>query len=182
MAMEIYILRHGKAEQRSVMISSDAGRRLTESGIEEMRKIASGITALGLRPCHIVSSPLERAKTTARIVAARMQVRSGAARYKITIWPELKPESDILEAHRRLADMAPDASIMLVGHEPHLSSLALSMIQTGSGMCSMDLKKGGLAIIRGNASGRRIQGSLRSLMTPKQLRMCRHAYNDDDEE
>lgn len=189
--MEIYILRHGKAEERSSGISSDAKRRLTESGRNEMEQIASGITALGIRPDRIISSPLVRARETAEIVRGRLLLErdSGRSPTRVGIWQELKPESDVLGAHGRLAAMAPDSGVMLVGHEPHLSSLASSMITRRSGRtaardrreyvdapaAAINLKKGGLAIIRANADARVMRGFLRSLMTPKQLRLCRRA-------
>ena len=189
--MEIYILRHGKAEERPSGISSDAKRRLTESGRNEMEQVASGIAALGIRPDRIISSPLVRARETAEIIRGRLLLEqdSGRGPARIGIWQELKPESDVLGAHGRLAAMAPDSGVMLVGHEPHLSSLASSMITRRPGRtaardmrayadapdAAINLKKGGLAIIRANADARVMRGFLRSLMTPKQLRLCRRA-------
>lgn len=170
--MELYILRHGKAEEHSPRITSDAKRRLTEVGRMEMVEVASGIATLGVQIDHIISSPLERARETAEIVKRRLQKKANSAR--LGIWQELMPESNILDVHSRLVGMEPDAGIMLVGHEPHLSSLVSSMVLTGDGSILMNLKKGGLVVIRGNATGDRVRGSLRSLMTPKQLRMCRH--------
>ncbi|MCE2498116.1 MAG: phosphohistidine phosphatase SixA [Nitrosopumilaceae archaeon] len=189
--MEIYILRHGKAEERPSGISSDAKRRLTESGRSEMEQVASGITALGIRPDRIISSPLVRARETAEIIRGRLLLErdSGRSPTRVGIWQELKPESDVLGAHGRLAAMAPDSGVMLVGHEPHLSSLASSMITRRPGRAAardrrayadapdaaINLKKGGLAIIRANADAQVMRGFLRSLMTPKQLRLCRRA-------
>ena len=170
--MEIYILRHGKAEERALGITSDAKRRLTEAGRAEMEEEASGMASLGMRVDYIISSPLERARETAEIVAGRLQKR--APRLGVTIWAELKPESDILDTHRRLVGMEPDAGIMLVGHEPHLSSLASSIVLARNGSF-MNLKKGGLVTIRANAAGREVHGHLRSLMTPRHLRMCGRA-------
>ncbi len=175
MVMDVYILRHGKAEARSTGVSGDAGRRLTESGRREMGDVAAGIVSLGIMPRHVISSPLVRAKETASIVIELLSKAGSAPR--IAIWPELKPESNILETHRRLINMAPDTSIMLVGHEPHLSSLASSMaLSSGAGdNLLLNLKKGGVIMVRGSASGPMIRGSMRYMMTPRQLRMCRRA-------
>lgn len=201
--MEIYILRHGKAQERSSTISSDAKRRLTEAGMDEMRDVAAGIASLGIQPSHIISSPLVRAKETAAIVSERLSKHAEVVP-KTAVWQELKPEANVFGTHRRLAGMAPDNAVMLVGHEPNLSLLASSMVLgggsggggggsssvsgpgAGSGRGRDDglqfrdardsflaLKKGGMVIIRGNARGRLIHGTLRSLLTPKQLRMCR---------
>lgn len=188
--MELYLLRHGKAEERHLGISSDAKRRLTESGRMDLEEIASGIVSLGIRPGIIISSPLVRAKETAVIVSKHLSKNKPVP--KIAIWQDLKPESSIYPTHKNLIGMEPDSHVLLVGHEPHMSSLASSIIRhtavyhgyadgntrtDTNGICdiSMNLKKGGLVIIRANAKGPMMRGSLRSLMIPKQLKMCGRA-------
>lgn len=192
--MDVYLLRHGKAEERSANISSDAKRPLTASGISEMCEISRGISSLGICPHLIISSPLARAKETAQIVFDQIKKQHNFTPRRAT-WRELTPESDVISTHTRLSSVAtPDVSIMLVGHQPHLSLLASSIVVSGSslharanmhhdqslrhvdsGNCdslAMTLKKGGLVIMRCMIYDGMICGSLRSLMTPKQLRLC----------
>lgn len=165
--MEIYILRHGKAEGIGFKIKSDAKRRLTTAGREEMGLIAEGIRNLKASFDYVVSSPLVRAKETADVVTMRLYGKNTA----VTLWDELKPEADVTDTHRLLAKLPSDAKILLVGHSPHLTRLISSMIsQTGTAII---LKKGGLAIIDGNPHHLKIAGSLRSLFTPRQLKLCR---------
>lgn len=188
--MELYLLRHGKAEESHSSISSDAKRRLTESGRMDLEEIASGIVSLGIRPDVIISSPLVRAKETAVIVSKHFSKNKSVP--KIAIWQDLKPESSIYQTHKNLISMAPDSHVLLVGHEPHMSSLTSSIIRytavhhghaddstrtDTNDTCdiSMNLKKGGLVIIRANAKGPVLRGSLRGLMVPKQLKMCGRA-------
>ena len=181
--MDIYLLRHGKAEEFHIG-TSDSKRKLTESGRAELDEIASGITTIGIKPDLIVSSPLVRSKETAEIVSKRISLHRTLP--KIRIWADLKPESDIYQTHKSLMRMAPDARIMLVGHEPHLSSLAYSMISAPESHLrrnhtlnqnnnfyhnTFNLKKGGLVMIRANATNSMMCGTLRYMLNPKQLKL-----------
>lgn len=166
--MDIYILRHGKAEERSSNIKSDTKRNLTVTGIKELEEIVRGIKNFGISFDYVISSPLVRAIQTAEIAAKYLFDK----KKKITIWDELKPESSVSETQKKITNFSPSAKILLVGHEPHLSSLITSMISDDSDV-NISLKKGGFAHIRGNISKSKIIGSLRSLLTPKQLKLCK---------
>jgi phosphohistidine phosphatase len=166
--MDVYILRHGKAEERLSGIKSDAKRKLTISGKNDIEEIAKGINNFGVFFDYIVSSPLVRSIETANIVAKHLWKK----KKKITTWDELKPESDVSEIHKKLVVLPPDAKVLLVGHEPHLTHLISSIISDNSNI-AINLKKGGFACIRGNPTNSKIVGSLRSLLTPKQLKLCK---------
>ncbi len=168
--MKIYILRHGKAEGFAAGVQSDAKRRLTPAGRREMELVADGIKNINVSFDYVVSSPLARARETADIVARSLHGND----MTVTVWDEMKPESNVTDAHRLLAKLPPDTRILLVGHEPHLSCLASSIIsQTGAATAAINLKKGGLAILDGNTRNSKITGTLRSLLTPRQIRLCR---------
>jgi phosphohistidine phosphatase len=64
------------------------------------------------------------------------------------------------EALELLAGLGPDGRLMLVGHEPDLSTVAGSL--TGG---RIDLKKGGLAVVRLEGA----RGELAVLMRPREL-------------
>lgn len=64
--MKLYLLRHGTA---SDLASSDAERELTREGEEEAQIAGSALAELGVKPSHILSSPLARARQTAEIAA-----------------------------------------------------------------------------------------------------------------
>lgn len=166
--MDIFIIRHGKAEERSPNITSDSKRTLTVVGRNELVDIAKGIKNMYIEFDNIVSSPLVRAKETADIISKHLSKK----KKKITIWDELKPESNILETHKKLVKLSPDAKILLVGHEPHLTDLISSIISPGCSV-AINLKKGGFASIHASSSNSRIVGSLRSILTPKQLKLCK---------
>ncbi len=166
--MDIYILRHGKAEERSSNIKSDAKRKLTVTGKKELEEIVRGIKNFDISFDFVISSPLVRAIETAEIVAKYLFDN----KKKIIIWDELKPESSVLETQKKITNFSVTAKILLVGHEPHLSNLITSIISNNLD-ANIFLKKGGFAHIRGNASKSKIDGSLRSLLTPKQLKLCK---------
>lgn len=165
--MELYIIRHGKAEEFSKNISNDAKRRLTEVGILEIEYISKALKNFNIQIDYLVSSPLVRAKETAEIIAKQLLVKKN----KIIIWDELKPESNVLDIHKKLLTLNPDAKILLVGHEPHLTNLISSIISKCN--VAINLKKGGFVYLNATSSKSRIVGTLRSILTPKQLKLCK---------
>lgn len=167
--MDIFILRHGKAEERSQNITSDAKRRLTEVGKRDLECIGKAIKNLEVEFDYVVSSPLVRAKQTAEIALKHVKSKKKS----ITIWNELKPEINVTQTIKKLATMRPTSSVLLVGHEPHLTNL-ISKIISGTESVDISLKKGGFVHIRGSSQKTQVLGSLRSIMTPKQLKkLCK---------
>jgi phosphohistidine phosphatase SixA len=60
------LLRHGEAEPASV--DGDAGRRLTSTGVDVVRRLGSLLARSGWRPSRAFTSPLVRARDSARLV------------------------------------------------------------------------------------------------------------------
>ena len=167
--MELYILRHGKAEERSPNITSDSKRRLTEIGKKELDCIGKAIKNLDAEFDYVVSSPLVRARQTADIILKNVKTKKKS----LAIWDELKPEVDVEKTIKKLSSINPSFSILLVGHEPHLSSL-VSKIISNSYDADISLKKGGFVHIKGIPEKSGFYGSLRSILTPKQLKkLCK---------
>ena len=79
------------------------------------------------------------------------------------IWDDLKPETDPSQTLDAIRSTGSD-SIMVVGHEPHLTNLISHMISGRDAY--MSLKKGGLACVRLPVLG---PGKLRYMLTPKQM-------------
>jgi phosphohistidine phosphatase len=166
--MDLYILRHGKAEEHTQSITSDAKRQLTKTGRKDIECIAKTLKNFNIKVDYIISSPLIRAQETANIVATHLWDK----KKKITIWDELKPESNVLDIHKKLIKLTPDTKILLVGHEPHLTDLISSIISPESNV-SINLKKGGFVSMSVNSSESRVVGTLQSILTPKQLKLCK---------
>lgn len=86
--MELFILRHGEAGQRSSM-TSDRIRPLTSAGKAEIHEIAKALKIIGLKFDLVVTSPLKRAYDTAMIVSDIFNIGN-----KIQVWNELAPECE----------------------------------------------------------------------------------------
>ena len=160
--MNLYILRHGIAADRSSEYPDDNLRPLTRKGIDRMRREAKGMSAIGVAPDLIISSTLVRAIQTAEIVQQGLSAPSSMANSEALV-PWAHPSQilrELAESHSTLS------SVMVVGHEPHLSSL-VSYILTGEVSWLISLKKGALCSIDLSPSGR---GQLLWALAPRQLR------------
>jgi phosphohistidine phosphatase len=163
--MEIYILRHGVAVERGAPgYKKDSDRPLTKEGEDKMHQIAKAILGMELKFDLILSSPYVRAAKTAQIVAREL----GA---DVTFTDALLPDGKPLDLIAEINDEKPQR-LLLVGHEPDLSRL-VSVLVTGGGDASIELKKGGLCKLTSDKLTFRQCATLNWLLTPKQLRSLR---------
>jgi phosphohistidine phosphatase len=139
MAVELLILRHGEAGNRSYSVSKDFGRDLTASGRTTMEDVAGSINGLKLVVDKIATSPLARAKESAEIIAKALKKEKD-----LEVWDELKPEGQTADLYRRLSKLKGESSILIVGHEPYLSGVISELI-SGSKGSRIILKKSGMA-------------------------------------
>ena len=163
--MDLFILRHGEAEQRVSAGRGDFQRPLTAAGQKEVSDIATSLKDLGIKLDIVISSPLKRAHQTASIVAKTFKIEK-----KMQDWAELSPEGNRLDLYNKLLQLKQQSSVLVVGHEPYLSKMISEMIFEGNNGGRIDLKKTGLARIRIVSSTPKFQGELRWLLTPKLLR------------
>ena len=161
--MNLYILRHGIAADRSSKYPDDNLRPLTRKGIDRMRREAKGMSAIGIAPDLIISSTLVRAVQTAEIV---QQGLSAPSAYDYHARARSLRRTRLRSCEELAASHATTSSVMVVGHEPHLSSL-VSYILTGEVSWLISLKKGALCSIDLSPSGR---GQLLWALAPRQLR------------
>ena len=164
--MDLYILRHAIAEAREgAKEMADSERRLTREGKKKMYCVAEGIKAVGLGFDLILSSPYFRAKQTAEILVEVMGL--GKA---LEISPELAPQGNprkLIETLNRA--YAKRRSVVLVGHEPYLSSL-ISLLLSGDTSLAINLKKGGLCKLTADELTYGKCATLEWLLTPRQMR------------
>ena len=85
--MDLYILRHGEAGERSSSLAGDKKRPLTSSGKLEVSEIAKALKIIGLKFDLVITSPLKRAYDTATIVSEILKLDN-----KVQVWKELTPE------------------------------------------------------------------------------------------
>jgi phosphohistidine phosphatase len=140
--MKLYLVRHAIAENAgSSDYEDDSLRPLTEKGREKMKKIAGAIKGLGVEPDLIVSSPYVRASQTATVLAKALKYKEEIA-YSDSLAPMGEPDDIIGEINEKYSV----DDLMLVGHEPSLSTLA-SVLLAGSPNISINFKKGGICCL-----------------------------------
>jgi len=109
----------------------------------------------------IGASPLKRALQTAEIVAKALDLKKA-----LEVWDELKPEGDRKVLYKRLSKMKRDSSVLIVGHEPYLTT-AIGELITGGHEAAIVLKKAGLAKIEISIFSPVPKAELRWLLTPR---------------
>ena len=159
--MELVVLRHGEAGRRVALASDDAERGLTVAGKDEVKDVAQAMKRLDLEFDVIATSPLRRARETAEIVAKELGLDK-----TLRIWDELKPEADSKILYRRLSRLNQDSCVLMVGHEPFLSTMIGEMITGGRG-CHIVLKKSGIAKLEISSFTPAPTAELRWLLTPR---------------
>jgi phosphohistidine phosphatase len=164
MSVTIYVMRHGDAEETSAT-GADADRQLTSAGKKKVIEIARGLKRLDVRPDVVLSSSLPRAMETATLAA---EVLDKAL--EVGSLASLGPGYDAASTLEGLESYRGVASVMLVGHQPHLGELA-SLLMSGSDSVSpLPFKKGGVACFEVDSLPPEGAGMLCWFMTPKQLR------------
>jgi phosphohistidine phosphatase len=159
-------MRHGEAVKniQSGPSASDADRPLTLSGKKEVEEISYFLKTLNIKFTLIISSPLKRAHQTAFIASKIFKVANN-----LEDWDELKPEAAKQALVDKLSKLKEDSTILLVGHEPFLSSF-ISEIAFGNPRGNIVLKKGGFAKLRILSNFPKMTAELRWLLSPRLMR------------
>jgi len=176
--MKLYVMRHGPAQDDSPS-GRDADRALTPSGRERVAAVAKALVDGDEAPFFVLSSPLVRAVETAEIVAdvthlsRRAREDKKAQRAGATGEIEIRRELGMgTEKLALLAELvrAGRKRVMIVGHEPDLSMLVMSLVgkELDAGM--------GKAMVVGvkltadpRVAGLEFRSALRFVLEPKTL-------------
>ncbi len=165
--MHLVVIRHAIAEDREEFAKTerdDSERPLTRLGRRRMRRNARGLRRVAPVIDVVASSPFVRAAETASIVADTLGVRE-----EIVMLDVLTPEQPSEALLPWLSTQPADATVAVVGHEPHLGRL-VTWLLTGSSESHVVFKKGGACLldlgVRPSAGG----ALLHWLLTPAQLR------------
>lgn len=165
--MKLYLMRHGIAEMLGAGgVLHDRDRALTAKGEKRVREIARGLRRLGVKPDVILTSPLRRARQTAELVAGELGL---ADRLEETAHLGVPPDSAALirQLQKR---RPPPQTVLLVGHEPHLSELAALLITGSVSEAGLTFKKGGVARLDAPALSAGRCATLEWLLPPRVLR------------
>jgi phosphohistidine phosphatase len=155
--MQIYVFRHGIAEDRRPG-RPDSERALTEEGKEKLHRVLRRARAGGCEPSLILSSPYRRAVETAEIAAHVLGYEG-----KIVRTRTLEPEASPHDAWEELRIRAGEPSILLAGHEPLFGTLVAFLL--GNASMWIDMKKGAIVRIDCENFGRQPSGILRWMLT-----------------
>ncbi len=163
--MDLYILRHAKAEERSEKFADDSKRPLTKEGIKTQRAVNKGMAALKLKFDFVLSSPFLRTKDTAQMVAKDFETK--LPRYSKHLAPdgELRALVEEITEHHSSAK-----SILIVGHEPSLSRLVAQLVG-GTEKLQLSFKKSGLCKLTVGELRYGRCAKLEWMLAPKQLQL-----------
>jgi phosphohistidine phosphatase len=163
--MRLYLMRHAEAVPRGTLeYAIDAQRPLTTEGQAQARQTAEGLKRLKVPVALIASSPYVRAMQTAQRVA-----RVFGEQVQIVEVDALRGEARPSDASKALGQLSTMAHLLCVGHEPHLSTWLAELV-AGPGGIQMQFKKAGVACVElEQVPPPRGSGTLRWLLTPKQL-------------
>jgi len=157
MAQQLWMLRHAEAVPHDT--KPDAERELTPRGHQQADAAGAALAALGETFAACYTSPKVRARETAEIACAHLNlepIHDDALANGFTRVDALA----LLEAHDA------DAHILIVGHEPSFSQVVYDF--TGG---RVDFKKSGIAALRAS----RTAGELLVMLRPKELEALRRA-------
>jgi phosphohistidine phosphatase len=162
--MELYILRHGIAEDGRPG-GRDADRALTSEGKRRLRDVLKLAAGAGVSPKCILTSPYVRAVETAEIAADVLGHRNDLLRTDA-----LTPDSDPRTVWEEIRVHKGTDSLLIAGHEPLLSRVVAHLL--GAPSVFVDMKKGALVRIDVDQFGPEPRGVLKWMLVPKLASAC----------
>ena len=164
----LYLLRHAKSSWDDPTLA-DHDRPLAPRGRRAAKVIAKHLGRKGISPELVLCSPSTRTRQTLKRLAPGLRKNAD-----IRIEPELYAASaaDLLEVLHEVPEEV--ESVMLIGHNPGIQDLALSLAGAGSEISRLRSKfpTAGLATLELNGTWRELapeSADLVSLVTPKEL-------------
>jgi phosphohistidine phosphatase len=163
--MKLYVVRHGIAQSREADgVSSDAERGLTGKGRRRTQQAAEGLATLGCQPDLIATSPLRRARETARLIADVLG--TGAEPEPCDpLAPGAAPQDLIEWLREQTAE-----EVMVVGHMPDVA-WAVAFLVGGRGGVELAFRKCAVCCLSFDAAPAQGDGRLEWLLQPRQLRL-----------
>ena len=164
----LYLLRHAKSSWDDPTLA-DHDRALAPRGRRATKVIAKHLARQGISPELVLCSPSTRTRQTLKRLAPGLRQNAD-----VRIEPELYASSaaELLEVLHEVPDEV--ESVMLIGHNPGIQDLALSLAGAGSEIPRFRSKfpTAGLATLELNGTWRELapeSAELVSLVTPKEL-------------
>ena len=156
--MEIYILRHGIAEEAKAG-TPDAERALTDAGREKLRAVLERAHEAGVKPSLILTSPYRRALQTAQMAGQVLGCNKIVESEVLVPGSAPKAVWDAICARRR------ESALLIAGHEP-LLGMTMGYVLGAPGL-QVDLKKAALVRIDQESFSGAPSGILKWMLTPR---------------
>jgi len=122
----LYLVRHAKSDWEDPALA-DRDRPLAARGRKAASTLAGHIERSGISPALVLCSPARRTMDTLRLIG-------GSFRDPVEILVENElygaPMGELLRRLRKVP--APTPSVMLIGHNPAVHELALSLLSSGA--------------------------------------------------
>ncbi len=157
--MQIYLLRHGIAEEPQDG-QKDSDRALTAEGRKRLRMILARVRDAGVSPGVILTSPYLRARQSAQI-AARALSYSGGVLFTQSLTPMAEPEA----AWEEIRLHKDHSQVLCSSHEPLCGRLAAFLLNAPS--LQVEFKKGAIIRIDLERAQAHPRGVLRWMLAPK---------------
>jgi phosphohistidine phosphatase len=131
MAKTLYLLRHAKSSWADTGLA-DHDRPLAPRGRRAAQKMAKHLRRQSVSPETVLCSSAKRSRETLALIAPALGRTT-----KIQVEDELyaAPAEALLQRLRRIPDLT--ASVMLIGHNPGLQDLALTLAGHGAKLDSV---------------------------------------------
>ena len=119
---DLFIVRHAKSDW-SQAVTKDFDRPLNKRGVKDTPLIAHWLDNQNLRPDIIISSPAQRAKQTANVIANQLIIPQQNIFFDKRLY--LASTETLLDVLLNIeADIA---AVMLIGHNPGLENLIIHL-------------------------------------------------------
>lgn len=160
--MRLLVVRHARAWPTGTRGVDDDKRPLTKDGAADFSKVARVLARIAPRPDLILTSPLMRARQTAEIARKAWKPRVRIGEERALTQPAAARIVRVLAGHRRAS------LLMVVGHEPGVSTLLAHLVGAKSGS-AFGFKKGGAALVETSDPRLAGSGELLWFLPPKLL-------------
>ncbi len=164
-ACELYLIRHGVAEERGDAWPDDSKRPLTDAGATRVRRSMRGLAEAGVAFDVVLTSPLVRARQTADVVAGAFDPRP-----PVIVTDSLAPGGAYGAVLADVEKHAKRGRVALVGHEPDLGELTGRLLGARQ---AIEYKKGAVCRIDLASVPPSAPSALRWFLPPKLMRRLR---------
>ncbi|MEZ4364534.1 MAG: histidine phosphatase family protein [Kofleriaceae bacterium] len=121
--MQIFLIRHAEAVEETLALR-DPHRHLSDAGRAQARALGDRLRWHDCVPTEVWTSPLVRAVQTTELVLTGLGLGDGVS---VISAPALAPGGDARVIGDRLRELDGSAAVLVVGHEPTLSGLGVSL-------------------------------------------------------